>query len=480
MHAKVRSQTRAFLVDCLKFLREKEPTIYGIDMDGLDHDTESESLAPTEGVLANVVAKLRATADQTYMSTRGWDDFYLTLTQIVEMGHVETAILLNHGFLEFCSRLFVMHTVKQVQEEYYDLSRIMIGKRTGIFNRLIGCLTALLARTDPRLPNIALSQNENRQTTLDRERLKFPLSRRERQILFLWDNDLKAIAVLDKVLENFDQTQVDHFYPGDIVKWMLGSPDVAVQANLFRSIAEGVALDPPFCDAYIQAALSYCEACPVAENVVKIITAISKAIATSNTLDEERAPGGDAILEYFTGLLNAENDELFKQRNPYIFHHYLMVKSRIYAVPLLMHTNESVRKGTHAFLTALYDNSEELPHETMLAKWKSVRGLIAEMTTRIAYEKDAGILRSHLSPLIATYQVLIQILYDLSRSEDAELEQYKDANDTALFYQYRTEVEPRLRAWPYEMDTPLSTVEHFDQSDYGSESDDGAQDLPDV
>ncbi|KAH7374400.1 hypothetical protein BKA66DRAFT_174381 [Pyrenochaeta sp. MPI-SDFR-AT-0127] len=477
MHPKVRAQTRAFFIDSLKFFRDTEPALYGIE--GTDSDMEVDSTAPMEGVLATVIKRLRDTADETYMSTRGWDDFYLALTQVVEMGHVETAVLLNHGFLEFGLKLFIMHVHKQFKDEHYELSRIL-DKRKGVTNRLIGFIAALLLRTDIRLPVILGSHGEDRHATLDRERMRFPLTQLEKQMLLYWSEDLKAIAALDKILELFDQTKVDYFYPGDIVKWMLESTELQTQTNLTKTIVEGVLLDPPYCDAYIRAGLAFCQASPIVENVTKVIAAVSKAIASTSRAEEERAPGGEAVLEFYAGLLQAENEFLFERKgSTYAFHHYLMVKSRAYAGPLLMHSLENVRRGAHTLLHDLYGNPDEMPHETVLIKWKSMRDLISELIHKIVYEKDAGILRSHLNPLIATCQSLVQLLWILSQNEDPDMQQYKDPNDAALIYQYQAEVEPRLRMWPQDEGTPLSQGEAFDQSDYGSESDD-ANELLDI
>ncbi|KAF1847395.1 uncharacterized protein K460DRAFT_57668 [Cucurbitaria berberidis CBS 394.84] len=471
MHPKIRAQTRTFIVDCLKFFREQEPALYGIE--GTDGDMELDSTAPMEGVLATVVKRLRVTADETYMSTRGWDDYYLTLTQVVEMGHVETAVLLSHGILEFCLKLFSMHMHTSFRDEHYDLSRIM-EKRKGITNRLIGFLSALLLRTDIRLPVISANQAEDRQATLDRERTRFPLTQREKQILLFWSDELKAIVILDKILELFDQTKVDYFYPGDIVKWMLESEESQIQTNLTRTIVEGIMLDPSYCDAYIRAGLAFCQACPIVENITKVIAAVSKAISSTSRAEEERVPGGEAVLDFYVGLFKAENEVLFEHKgNTFAFHHYLMNKSRLYAMPLLMHNLESVRKGTHVLLRELYGNPAEMPEETVALKWKTMRDLVADMNNRIVYEQDAGMLRSHLNPLIATCQALVQLLWFLSQNEDEEMQQYKDPNDTALVYQYQTEVEPRLRMWPVDDGAEGSEGGGFDgQSDYGSESDD--------
>ncbi|KAJ4363592.1 hypothetical protein N0V83_009888 [Neocucurbitaria cava] len=470
MHPKIRTQTRAFLIDCLKFLREKEPALYGLE--NTDGDMDLDATAPMEGVFAAVAKRLRDTAHETYMSIRGWDDFYLALTQVVEMGLVETAVLLNYGLLEFCLKLFSIHVIKSFKEEHYDLSRIM-EKRKGIMNRLIAFVSALLLRTDLRLPVIPASQAEDRLPTLDRERMRFPLTQRERQILLNWSDDLKAIIPLDKFVELFDPTKVDFFYPGDIIKWMLESTDAHTQMSVTKTIVEGVQLDPPFCDAYVRASLAFCQGCPIIDHVSKVIAAVSKAIASASRAEEERAPNGEVVLEFYAGLLKSENEVLFEQQGPYIFHHYMMIKSRVFAMPLLTHSLESVRKGAHALFRELLGSPAEVPADTMALKWKTVRDLLVEMNSRIIYEKDAGMLRSFFQPLISTCQNLIQLLWYLMQSEDDELQQYKEPNDTAIIYQYQMEVETRLRVWPMDDGAEASEGGGFDgQSDYGSESDD--------
>ncbi|KAH9867833.1 hypothetical protein IAQ61_007137 [Plenodomus lingam] len=478
VHAKVRANTRILLLDCLDFLRDKEPSAYGID--GPDSDMDLDSAPPSHGILWAVVAKLRWIAEESAISPRGWDDFYTTVTEIAEMGHAETAILLDHGFLHFCAKLFCMQLYKSFPDDVYDLSRVLCGKRKGIYNRLIVCLATLLSQIDINLPSFVRPStgppsSQNRLALLDRERMKFPMTYREKQIMLYYDTELSAIAVLDKALELFDPSKADHFYPGDIVKWILGSRDRSVQTNLSKTVTEGIGLDPPYCDAYVRAGLSFCERFANPASVIDYLDAVAKAVASSTRTDGECAPSGDVVLELFTGLLDVQNPELFEQSHPQIFHQCLMNNSRLYATPLLMHPMENIRKGTQAFLVHLFLEHGELPHEVLLVKWSAVRELIQDLTGRIIFESTSGILRSHMSPLISTCQSLIHALFLLSQSEDAAMEPYKDENDYLIFQHCRLEVEPRLHEWPDE-GTPPSTVDTFDQSDYGSESDD-AQEL---
>ncbi|KAF2852699.1 ubiquitin C-terminal hydrolase-like protein [Plenodomus tracheiphilus IPT5] len=474
MHPTVRSQMQKFLVECLEFLREKEPSVYGLG--NTDSDMDLDSAAPPHGVLMAVIARLRWVVNESAINTRGWDDLYTALDHIASMGHTETAILLDYGFLDFCTKLFCMQSYKPFQEEAWDLARVMTGKRKGIFNMLIAFVSTLLSQVDINLPPFPLlfnssPQSQNRLSLLDRERMKFPMAYREKQIMLYFDSDVNAMAVLDKILEMFDHTKTDHFYPGDIVRWILGSRDPSVQTHLFGTLTEGIGIDPPYCDAYVRAGIPFCEGSPSLEHVQKYLGTVARAIASPTRIDGGCTPSGDVVLKLLTALLGMKNEALFRQRHPYIFYQYLMSKSRVYAMPLLMHPMLSIRKGSHAFLLELFLNHGELPHEILVIKWRLMRELVRELSRRIVYESNSGIMRSHMGPLISTCQSLAHALYVLSESEDPGLEQYKEDGDFLIFQEFRTEVESRLRTWPDEA-TPPSTVETIDQSDYGSESDD--------
>ncbi|KAH7065802.1 hypothetical protein BKA63DRAFT_165338 [Paraphoma chrysanthemicola] len=467
-HPKIRHQVRAILIESLKHLRAKEPVLYGVE--GSDSEMDVDSSSSHESVVVALGQRLRITANDTRESVRGWDDFYLLLTQFAELGNLETAVLLNNGFLHFCLKIFCMHAYAPFRSDAPELSRI-IEKRRGIFNRLVAFLWKLLSTTDIRLPTITDSRSNDRLATFDRERMKFPLLRREKTAATYWSEEIKAIAILDKILEVFDETKVDHFYPGGIFTWLLESPDDVVQNNVLKTIVEGLQLEPPYCDAYVHAALPFCESCPKSENISKVINAISKAISSSNRIAEDRTPSGEAVLGFFSKLLTAQNETFFEQRHPHAFHQCLMLRSKTYAIPLLCHYDEHVRKATYTFFERLYENEEAIAGEMMTTKYKSVRDLLVELMHKFGYEKEIGRHRSFLTPLVDTCRLLVTLLYALGQRQEAEYEPFQDINDTALIYQYQQEVETRMRMWPHDEGTPLSQDEPFEQSDYGSESD---------
>ena len=473
-HPKLRSQMRTLLTESIRHLREKEPASYGLE--GSDSEMEINSPTQSEGVFEALIRRLRVTADDMWESIRGWEEFYLLLTQMADLGHLETATLLNHGFLDFVLRLFCAHAYGPFQRDMPELARIMEKKR-GVFNRLVAFLWKLLSHTDICLPAINDADGQDRQATFDHRRMKFRLTKNERNILAFWSDDLKAIAILDKILEVFDD-KVARFYPGDIIKWMVQTTDNTLQTRLWQTIAEGVQLEPSLCDAYIHAALSFCEACPNAENITKVLDAVVKAVRSSRAA-ENRVVGGVAVLRFFNGLLEAENEVLFAQEHPLVFHDCLLERSPAYGAALLCHREEVVRRDTCIFLQQLYDNEEAIPAETVSMKYTKARELLAELMLKFAHEKQVGRNRSLLIPLVDTCRMLVQQLFLLSQDSTPEARQVQHVTDAALISQFQHEVDAHMRIWPIDEGTPMSQGEPFDQSDYGSESDDGHETLDD-
>ncbi|KAH7408597.1 hypothetical protein DE146DRAFT_383024 [Phaeosphaeria sp. MPI-PUGE-AT-0046c] len=474
-HSKVRTQMRTLLIDSLKFLRDKEPVVYG--MEPADGDMDIDSIASKKGLFAKFVSRLRATADESSESTRGWEDYYLMLTQMAELGHMEIAVILNHGFLLFCLRLFSLHAIPQYKADNPEFVRIMDKRRT-IFNRLVCFVWTLLSHMDLSLPLLHDSQLHDRLPSMDRDSTKFPLLRREAYPLELWSEDLKANPFVDKILEVFDESKTDHFYPGDIIRWMLDSQTPGLEGKLYCTMLEGFTLDPPYLDSYIRAALPFCEACTQIARIVKIISTIVGMITPDTVLPEERQPSGGVLLQFFTGLLTAQNDELFLRKHPHVFHQLLMLQSRGYCLYLLCHYDERVRKGSYVFFERLYANDEAIPLETVKAKYKTARALLTDLMHKFAHERSIGHNRSFMMPLVDTCRLLAQQLCLLTSSEEEGVEELRHPNDMALISQFNHEVENRLASWSHDAGTPISQSETFDQSDYGSESDD-AHDLLD-
>jgi ubiquitin carboxyl-terminal hydrolase 34 len=453
LHAKVRSGVRNLMIDCLKAVREKDPALYS-GVDNVDMDMEAGTPVPAEGILVEITRRLRGVADETSLGTRGWDEFYMTMCQISSMGLPETAVVLNTGFLEFCLRILLMHAHVPSRTFNPDIWRL-IEKKKPIFNRLIELVYTLLSKMDIRLPYELLnSQNGDRMQAIDRTSQKFPLSLREHQLLHFWHDENRAYAVLDKMIEQYDSSKSEVFYPGEVLKWMLQSTEPVIQNNLCTTVSEGVqSLNSPFNDPYVRAALPFCEVCPVVPNIIKVIDAVAKS-ATGL-----RDTGGDAHIQFFTALLTARNEVAFDEKDPDLFYKYLLYRSKVYAVPLLIYDDDGVRKATAMHLEELFakhKSDEESDQEALGYKYRSVRSLVKDMNAKIAEEHNNGTSRIYMQPMVATCALLNQMLELLDNTESEVMLQYQGPNDRTLIDYFHQNVEARLRVWPPDEGTPIS------------------------
>ncbi|KAF2015202.1 hypothetical protein BU24DRAFT_479980 [Aaosphaeria arxii CBS 175.79] len=489
-HLKVRSHMRAFVIESLQFLRERDPVLYGIE--NIDTDSDTGSTVPVDGALNEIVQRLRLVAEETWYSARGWDDFYLTMCQIVDLGYVETAVVLNHAFLEFCLKILSMHAHAQFRAADPDLWRL-VEKKKNIYNRLIELVHALLSKMDACAPTVGTSaQAVDRLESYDRSTSKFPLSSFEQSTLLMWDEKNRAIAALDRMLENFDRTKTDVFYPGEVLRWMLRLPDQRTQRFLFCTIKEGIAgLAPPYSDCYVRAALFYCEACPNPDLVEKMTEAV---VTSATTL---REAGGEVHLQFFAGLLSIQNDATIDQDGPDAFFDTCLQRSRFYAIPLLLFDDDVVRRETLLHLDKLFCKTkpdDACSFQTLKSKYTSARKLVEGMSKRIVNEHENNSSRAYMQPMISACQILVNLLIQLHSSSDENTMQLQDnVRDTTLVQTWQLEVESRVRIWVLDEGTPISTggeripfgtgsssrtvtdvdSEAYEHSDYASDSDEG-------
>lgn len=451
----IRSQTRSFLVDCLRILR-------GTDSYLDDTATDSEMVLDAErdtGVLALIAKRLTGLAESSVKATRGWDDLYLTLTQIAEIGLDEAAALLDNGLLAFCLRLFCLQSSTALADEYVEFHRIF-QKRTKIYNRLIGFVTTLLLRMDINLPPCDTS---DRMAALMSDCSMFPLTLDEKRLLLCWHRDNRAYAVVDKMVELFDQTKTELFYPGEIVKWMTASLDSQIQDNISTMILQGISeLNNPYCDPYLRIASNYCEAARTVEALSKVCDTVVEAADS----DEPTAPSGREVVGFFQDVLRTANPHIAATD----IHWCLMVRSHKMVNVLLIHADEDVRNGAYELIHDLYTKFMEDP--TYLDEaYNCARNTTKAIIKKIVYESSAGMPRRHLGALLQTGKFFVTLLYDLDKSEDADVAVFREENDRSLIHQWHIEAEPQVRMLP-EIDADSPSNEMFAGSDFGSESDD--------
>ena len=352
-----------------------------------------------------------------------------------------------------------MHASPRLAEKEADFHRIF-QKRTKIYNRLIECVAALLSRTDI---NLAPCNTVDRMEALHSERSMFPLTLEEKRLILLWHRNNDAYAVVDKMVEFFDQSKTEHFYPGEVVKWMTASLENDVQRNISTMIVQGISeLNNPYCDAYLRAASSYCEVAKTLDALGIVFDTVVKAVAS-----DERTLNGRDVIGFFQDVLRATNPHVPSTD----IYWSLMSRSDEFANVLLLYADEDVRNGAYQLIRDLYIKFME--DTTVLDEaYNCARITIKSVVKRVAYESRHGMPRRHLEALLQTGNFLVSLLDDLDTSDDPRLVVFKEENDKGICQQWQIEVESLVRVLP-EMSLPSPGDEIFGAaSDYGSESDD--------
>ncbi|KAF2200893.1 hypothetical protein GQ43DRAFT_481180 [Delitschia confertaspora ATCC 74209] len=468
-HQKIRGHVRSLLLDGLCFLRDKDPASYGVDV---DTDMETGATVSDDGVLAQVVDRLSVLAQKSWISTRGWDDFYMALCQLSSMGRLETAVLLDKKILEFCLGVLCMQAEPSLQRIHYDLWRMIREKRKPVFNMLIEFIYYMLTKMDFHMEPVS-NHISSRWDTYIRSTSKFPFTKEEDRLLHLWHEDNRAYAVLDKMIEVFDITRSPDFFPGEVLKLMLTDPDGRVQYRLHVSIYEGInSLTPPLSDPYVRAAIYYCQASPSLKYTGSIIDGVV------NSASKLKDSGGEVHLEFFNSLLTLRNETLFEEAGPDYFYDQALQKTLCCTGALLMYDDDNVRKDAARLIERIYITSrpdDVANPESIQYKYVAIRRMIRDFTRKICTEYEAGTLRAYMQPMIQICDILAQTLMQLLQNADPAMEPYQHSTDVGLLHAYNHDVTTRTANWLIEEDTILSSAEAFDQSDYGSDSDDGLE-----
>ncbi|KAH6625648.1 hypothetical protein C7974DRAFT_396461 [Boeremia exigua] len=458
-HLSVRSQTRSFLVDSLRAMRDKDVYLYNTSFEDDDSDSGDDS-----SIVVWIAKRLAVLVESSAKHSRAWDDLYLLLTQFAEMSHVEVGALLDADILNFCLRLFCLQARPKLADEYIDFHRVF-QKRIGVYNRLIGFISTMLSRMDI---NLSTSDSCDRMMEMNEDRMLFRLTFQEKSLLLCWNSEIKAYAVIDKMVELFDTSKTESYYPGEIVKWLAGSHESRIQRDIMTMIIQGISeLSNPYCDPYIRVASSYCEAAPGVEGLSKVCDIVANSLAVvEQTSDEKMAPSGGDVLRFFRHVLRLRNTNFTSAET----HWCLIARCHKYANVLLLYSDESVRNSTHEFICELFTKYMEV-RQNLDEAYKYARVTLGEIIKRVVFEPDAGTPRRRLIPLLETGNFLVSLLSDLDSSQDRDLADLKDVDDPTLVYQWQIEVEPRVRMLP-ETGLPSPGEGVFDASDYGSESDD--------
>ncbi|KAF2497433.1 hypothetical protein BU16DRAFT_537090 [Lophium mytilinum] len=466
-HSKIRQAIRTFLRLCLFKIREDDSVMYGVDSS--DEDMEPLLAANENGALAVVSRQLGNLKHSMWIGTRGWDDYFRLLVEIASKGTHEAAALMENDMLLFCFRVFCMHASPTYRADA-NLWKLVDKKKT-VFNQMIELVYVLLQRIDWNAEPV----HNHRQRLAAFSGGKFPFTRNERSALFTWHDDYKIYATFDMMIEKFDPSKSQCFWPGEIIKQALEINSASVRSRLSHTINEGITtVTPPGNEVYIRAAIQFCEACHNTAEITHIIQSV--------TVDAEKVVdnNGEARLAFFTHLPNLENP----YTPPTFFYEQAITFAKRYAVGLLLYEDESIRRNAltvleHLFLGIPITGPDE--RELKFKKFRCMRDVLKVLCNHIIVDYDAGMNRSYVHYMYLLARSLATAVSDWQRNED---ECFLEAEDDALSRTFNI-VDHQFRNWPLEDDTlsggkcsplpdnsmlPTYDIDAYDDSQYEENS----------
>ncbi|KAF2804105.1 uncharacterized protein BDZ99DRAFT_526141 [Mytilinidion resinicola] len=467
-HSKIRMGIRSFLRECLFKIREEDSVMYGVDTS--DEDLEALLATNEDGALSVVTRQLGQLKKHMWIGTRGWDDYFRLLADIASKGTHEAAVMLENDTLLFCLRLFAMHASPNIRNADISLWKL-VDKKKGVFNQIIELVCCLLHRIDLNAESVY--NHQQRLSAFSGGR--FPLTRNERSALLTWHEDYKIYATFDMMIEKFEPSKSQCFWPGEIIKLALAFDSTSIRSRLSHTINEGITtISPPGNEVYIRAAVSFCEACRSTTEITHTIQSVTAD--TEKFLDQN----GEARLDFFTHLPNLQNPNT----PPTFFYEQAIIFAKRYAVGLLLYEDESIRRNAmtildHLFLRLSIAGPNE--RELKFRKFKTMRELLKVLCNHVLLDYDAGANRSIIYFLFLFARTLAAAVSEWQRNED---ECFLEAEDETLLRTFNL-VDQRFRNWPLEDDTlsggkcslllddsmlPTYDIDAYDDSQYEENS----------
>lgn len=341
---KIRKDFSEMLINALRYLRQHDPRLYGFDVDEIPINPLDCKLPETPGVLQGIVTGLKELWVIMYQQFRAWDDYFGLLADIASLGIPEAYLLLREDFLKICLEILLIdysgaRRIRNEVPQYANILRLMEKGRKYSFIKVIELLRVLLGAIDLELPPQD-SHDQQRPT----EKGKMVLTNLEESYMrFSPDHGRsRNLVFLDKILSCEQNVKAAR----EIVRMLvLAEPAINMLSDLSKTILGGVNIDPASLAApYLAVALSFCESCHSVSHVTNMVNHVAREVDTIGS------SGGKEHLEFFS---QARRLQSLRLRNPQLFSRLVLRNVPLWAPPLLMYWEESVRSGTIDLLKTL-------------------------------------------------------------------------------------------------------------------------------
>ena len=330
---KVRQEFSRMIVTALRYLRDKDAALYGIEITSEDPTDWTESY----GAFQEMLSRLITFWDILDSHMRSWDDYFGLVVQIVLMGEPEIIAILHEGFLLKGLEMVIAEFHPELKASYERMIRLLSKGRKASYNKLIEMIYLLLGRLDITYYQTVLDE-QSRTTSANLD--SYPLTRAEESCLNLHIRHDKNMVFISKMLDlNHNPVAAR----GIIAQMVRADGDYGWLSNIHKTLAGGITIDPAsLAGPYLQAAISFCENAPSTMEVKELIA------RTAREVDTIGSHGGREHLMFFATLASLKND---RWPNAIHFFHMRVLECMAYWAPvLLVYWDPGVREDTETLL----------------------------------------------------------------------------------------------------------------------------------
>ena len=342
---KVRKSFTDLLVRALKYLRDSDPQEYGFDDDGVELKSGNGILPESSfGVFQRLVGDMQDLWPNLHLYPRAWDDYFGLLAAIAGFGTPETSVLLREDFLKMCLEVMIIESpgtrrLRVDYPHYNQLFRLMEKGRKYSLANLIQLLQTLLLQIEFQVRPFDPKYRDRLQLDTG----QFPLSIIEESYLYYGTEAGRSrpLVFLDKLITaRSNPAAVKRI----LQMMIMAEPEVGHLADISKTITNGINIDPADQAApYLVAALTFCETSASLQAVKDMITQVAREVDTIGT------SGGAEHLEFFVQARQLVNPRISRR----MFNKFILKTVSMWAPPLLMYYEETVRLATVEFLKVM-------------------------------------------------------------------------------------------------------------------------------
>ncbi|MCJ1473218.1 hypothetical protein MMC13_001869, partial [Lambiella insularis] len=332
------------VLGALRFLREHDSTLYGVDVDNAEHDSMLlHEIPDIDGALQNMVGGLKELWSCLHLHCRAWDEYFELCTGIAQLGRLECAVLHRAAYLNHCLQLLIVdHNTASIKKLRFDIPylgnyfRMLDKGRKFSFKYLLALLARLLECADFSMESTSDTYENDYQLPVS---TGYPLSNMEENII-RFGSDMprsKGLVFLDKAISG------DHNILAcqSIVRILTrAESDLELSNAIETTILHGITIDPSLgAKPYLMAALAFCEACTMTKFARHLVSNIALEVETIG------CNGGDEHLEFFKAVRRIRNDNLMNAEPAFFYNLVLRYVPR-WAPALLIYSDPAVRVET--------------------------------------------------------------------------------------------------------------------------------------